>query len=144
LHLEAVAEKPAAQPGENLTLQVEVINRSPVSMKLQSLHVLTNGEVTPVGKVLVPNETFIHKTTIALPKDLPFSHPYWLRQPGTVGTYAITCSGGTDDDYSFDYAPGTLEVTYSISGGGGCGIGPELALLVPALAWLRRRRRRIA
>ena len=29
LHLEAVTEKPAAQPGENLTLQVEVINRSP-------------------------------------------------------------------------------------------------------------------
>jgi Alpha/beta hydrolase domain/MBG domain (YGX type) len=56
-----------------------------------------------------------------------------------VGTYPITCSGGADDDYSFAYFQGTLEVTYSISGGGGCGIGPELALLVPALAWLRGR-----
>ena len=50
LHLEAVAEKPAAQPGENLALQVEVINRSPVPVKLQSLRVLTNGEVTPSEK----------------------------------------------------------------------------------------------
>ena len=90
LHLEAVTEKPAAQPGENLTLQVEVINRSPVAVKFQSLRVLTSGEVTPVGKVLVPNEVFIQKSTVALPKDLPFSHPYWLRQPGTVGTYAVS------------------------------------------------------
>ena len=57
-----------------------------------------------------------------------------------VGTYPITCSAGADDDYSFAYSPGTLEVVYSISGGGGCGVGPELALLLPALAWLRRRR----
>ena len=25
-----------------------------------------------------------------MPKDLPFSQPYWLRQPGTVGTYAVS------------------------------------------------------
>ena len=61
-----------------------------------------------------------------------------------VGTYPITCAGGADDDYSFAYVPGTLEVTYSISGGGGCGIGPELALLLPALAGLRRRAGRSA
>ena len=35
LHLEAVTEKPVAQPGENLTVQVEAINRSPVEVKLQ-------------------------------------------------------------------------------------------------------------
>ena len=75
LHLEAVTEKPAAQPGENLTLQVEVINRSPLAVKFQSLRVLTSSEVTPVGKVLVPNKVFIQKSTVALPKDLPFSHP---------------------------------------------------------------------
>jgi hypothetical protein len=27
-------------------------------------------------------------------------------------------------------------------GGGGCGIGPELAIALPLLAWLQRRRRR--
>ena len=34
LHLEAVTEKAMAQPGENLALQVEAINRSPVAVKL--------------------------------------------------------------------------------------------------------------
>ena len=121
LHLEAVTEKPAAQPGENLTLQVEAINRSPVAVKFQSLRVLTNGEVTPVGKVLVPNEVFIQKTTVALPKDLPFSHPYWLRQPGTVGTYAVsdqTLIGRPENPPSFPVEVtlriGGEEITYSL------------------------------
>ena len=83
LHLEAVTEKPAAQPGENLTVEVEAINRSPVKVKFQSVRVLKNGAVTPVGKRLSPNELVTQKSTVTLPQDLPFSEPYWLRQPGT-------------------------------------------------------------
>lgn len=90
LHLEAVTEKPAAQPGENLTLQIELINRSPVKVKFQSLRILSNGVVQPVGKVLPPNEIFIQKTTVALPTNLPYSQPYWLRQRGTSGTYSVS------------------------------------------------------
>ena len=90
LHLEAVAEKPAAQPGA----------KSGASGRGNQS--LAGGGETPIAarvderrghasrKVLVPNEVFIQKTTIALPKDLPFSQPYWLRQPGTVGTYAVS------------------------------------------------------
>ena len=79
LHLEAVTEKAAAQPGESLTIQIEATNRSPVEVKLKS----------PAAKILPPNELVTEKTTVALPKDLPFSGPYWLRQPGTVGTYTV-------------------------------------------------------
>ena len=121
LHLEAVTENPAAQPGENLTLQVEVINRSPLAVKFQSLRVLTSSEVTPVGKVLVPNEVFIQKSTVALPKDLPFSHPYWLRQSGTVGTYAVsdqTLIGRPENPPPFPVEAtlqiGGQEITYSL------------------------------
>ena len=53
------------------------------------MRVLKNGAVTPVGKRLSPNELVTQKTTVTLPKDLPFSEPYWLRQPGTIGTYAV-------------------------------------------------------
>ncbi len=114
LHLEAVTEKPAAQPGENLTLQIEAINRSPVEVKFQSLRVLTDGEVTPVGKILVPNEVFIQKSTVALPKDLPFSQPYWLREPGTIGTYAVsdqTLIGRPENPPPF-----SIEVTFQVGG----------------------------
>ncbi len=89
LHLEAVTEKAAAQPGENLDLQVEAINRAPVKVTFQSLRVLQNGVVTQVGKRLSPNELFTQKSSVTLPKDLPYSQPYWLREPGTVGTYTV-------------------------------------------------------
>ncbi len=79
LHLEAIVDKPVAQPGEELAIQIEAINRSPVTVKLKS----------PIADTLPPNERKTEKTTIALPKDLPYSEPYWLRQPGTVGTYAV-------------------------------------------------------
>ncbi len=89
LHLEAVTEKPLAQPGEDLALQVEAINRSPVTVKFESLRVLGAAAIS-VGKELLPNELFTQKTSVALPKALPFSQPYWLRQPGTDGTYAVS------------------------------------------------------
>ncbi len=79
LHLEAVTEKAAAQPGASLTIQIEAINRSPADVKL----------TTPVQKILPPNEPVTEKITVELPKELPFSEPYWLRQQGTVGTYAV-------------------------------------------------------
>lgn len=79
LHLEAVVEKPLAQPGEELAIQIEAINRSPLEVKLTS----------PIEESLPPNELKTEKITITLPKDLPYSEPYWLRQSGTVGTYAV-------------------------------------------------------
>ncbi len=68
LHLDAVTEKPAAQPGENLPLQIEAINRSPVEVKLESLRVLKTGKTIPIGKMLAPNELLTEKTTVALPR----------------------------------------------------------------------------
>jgi len=90
LHLEAVTEKPVAQPGENLAIQIEAINRSPVEAKLQSVGALSAGTATTVDKILSPNELFTHKTAVPLPSNLPFSEPYWLREPGTLGTYAVS------------------------------------------------------
>jgi LmbE family N-acetylglucosaminyl deacetylase len=90
LHLEAVTEKPIAQPGEKLALQVEAINRSPVEVKFESMRAGPDGASIPVAKALVPNELFTQKTSVALPRDLPFSQPYWLREPGTIGTYAVS------------------------------------------------------
>ena len=89
LHLEAVTEKPMTQPGENLALQLEAINRSPVAVKFESWRVLPGSAPLAVGKNLLPNELLTEKTSVALPVDLPFSQPYWLRQPGTDGTYAV-------------------------------------------------------
>ncbi len=90
LHLEAVTGKPIAQPGEKIDLQVEAINRSPVEVKFESMRVGPDGASVPVAKALAPNELLTEKTSVALPGDLAFSQPYWLREPGTIGTYAVS------------------------------------------------------
>src|SRR5262249_13242935 len=90
LHFEAVTAKPLAQPGESLGLQIEAINRSPEAVTFKSVGVLKGGKESPLGKPLLPHELLTEKTTISLPNDLPFSEPYWLRDPGTVGTYTVT------------------------------------------------------
>ena len=68
LHLEAVTEKPKAQPGEKLGFQIEAINRSPVKMKWQSMKILT-GKPQSIGKALSPNELQTEKETFSLPND---------------------------------------------------------------------------
>ena len=89
LHMEAVSEKPAAQPGEPLAMQIEAINRSPVPVKLKSMRLLANGETTAVDAELPEGALVTKKLTINIPATLPFSQPYWLREAGTPGTFAV-------------------------------------------------------
>ena len=46
-----------------------------------------------------------------------------------VGSYPINCSGGSDNNYDFDYVPGTLKITYAI--GGMCMGTPGHTILQP-------------
>jgi len=89
LHLAAVTEKSAAQPGEPLNVQIEAINRSNVPVKWKAMRLLANGESTSVDTALPEGELITRKAPVQLPADLPFSQPYWLRQPGTLGTFAV-------------------------------------------------------
>jgi hypothetical protein len=54
------------------------------------------------------------------------------------GKYVLQLVG---DDSELQTAD-TVTINARRPGGGGCGIGPELAAMVPLLAWLHRRRRR--
>ncbi len=90
LHLEAVAEKAAAQPGESLNLQIEAINRSAVPVEFKSMRLLAGGEKQTIDAALPPNELITRKAIAKIPETLPFSEPYWLREPGTLGTFAVS------------------------------------------------------
>ena len=114
LHLEAVSEKLAAQPGETPALQIEAINRSPVPVKWKSLRLLGNGEVTAVDAALPNGELITKKASVKLPTTLPFSQPYWLREPGTPGTFAVadqTLIGRPENPPAFP-----VELTFEIGG----------------------------
>ena len=114
LHMEAVSEKIAAQPGETLAMQIEAINRSPVSVKWKSMRLLANGEVTAVDLALPNGQLITKKAEVKLPATLPFSQPYWLREAGTLGTFAVadqTLIGRPENPPAFP-----VEVTVEVVG----------------------------
>ena len=121
LHMEAVSEKPAAQPGEPLAMQVEAINRSPMPVKLKRMRLLADGEVTQVDEALPDGTLITKKLTITIPKTLPFSQPYWLREPSAHGVFTVadqTLIGRPENPPPFPveltFEVGGQEIVYSV------------------------------
>jgi hypothetical protein len=81
-----VATVSAAQP---LPLKFEAINRSKVPVQLLNVRTPFSGETFPLDLSL-PTDQFVAKDLAPnLPKDITWSQPYWLRQPATLGTFAV-------------------------------------------------------
>ena len=89
LHFESVAAKPSAAPGQTLSLQIEAINPSNVEVKFRALTFPASGETIPVDTALAANQSFKKAVTPKLPETLPYSQPYWLRQPWTIGRFDV-------------------------------------------------------
>src|SRR5262249_1337890 len=49
-----------------------------------------SGETVAIDSALAPNQLFKKSLAPKLPEDVPYSQPYWLRQPGTVGTFNVS------------------------------------------------------
>jgi hypothetical protein len=103
LHLAAATDRPAVQPGETFTLQLEAINRSRVSV-----FATIGGERIELKQ----DELVTRKQEIKLPENAPSSQPYWLREAPTDGTFAVadqTLIGRPENPSPVD-APFTIEV----------------------------------
>lgn len=89
LYLEAVAENQSVTPGSNLKVKWEAINRSTVEMKLLSL-VIQPDKQTIEQSFPLKNNLFESETiSISIPKDTPYTSPYWLNEKGTTGMYSV-------------------------------------------------------
>lgn len=89
LFLEAVTESQYTAPNSTITIHVEAINRAPVSMRLNKISygghtLLANNEP------LIKNTRFEKEYPITIPSDAVYSSPYWLKEKGTVGLYAVS------------------------------------------------------
>jgi len=89
LYVEVTAADYAATPGTPVKLQVEVINRAEVPVTLQRINYTFASKDTTINQSLANNEPLKYTSTTILPANMPYSQPYWLRQPGTLGMYAI-------------------------------------------------------
>ena len=89
LYLEAVAQNQEATPGSNIKLKLEAINRSSIPMQLLSVTSLPNIIKTAQNQDLKNNILNTINLDLQLPETINYTQPYWLKENGSVGMYAV-------------------------------------------------------
>jgi len=114
LHIESSTAIAAVSPGQKLPIKLEAINRSAVPVKLISVRTPQSGEMVRMDSSLARDEFITKDLEPTIPPDAPYSQPYWLRKPATLGTFTV------DDQQLIGLAenppPFPLEVTLEIAG----------------------------
>ncbi len=89
LHVETIMPAAEVVAGETLALRHEVIARS--SVPVRWLETRVPGRLSsPEGSLLLPpNRTVSRDVEATLSSSTPLSHPYWLREKGTVGMHEV-------------------------------------------------------
>jgi LmbE family N-acetylglucosaminyl deacetylase len=89
LHVEASTTDETVTPGQNIPIKLDAINRSNIPVTLQEARCLLSGDSTKIGAALPTNELVTKDLSCKVPENTPYSQPYWLREPGTLGTFAV-------------------------------------------------------
>ncbi|WP_338644977.1 PIG-L family deacetylase [Flavobacterium sp. KS-LB2] len=89
LYLEAVAQNQEATPGSTIKIKLEAINRSSAPIQLMSVTSLPEKINTPQNRELKNNILNNINLNLKLPESINYTQPYWLRENGTVGMYAV-------------------------------------------------------
>lgn len=87
-HETATADFSAA-PGEEMTLRTEVITRSTIPVVLNKVSIDPIGLDTAFNKSMANNQGLIWPRKVRLPKDLPYTSPYWLNDAASTGMYTV-------------------------------------------------------
>jgi len=89
LYVETTAGGPSATPGSAVELSMEVINRSKIPVELLSVSILPAGQDTSLALALEYNEGHKLFKTVALPEEMAFTSPYWLKKKWQEGRYTV-------------------------------------------------------
>jgi LmbE family N-acetylglucosaminyl deacetylase len=89
LFLEAKADDYTACPGENLNIKIEAINRSDADVNLESVRFKQLGVGSNYGVRLKNNQDAQLEASVTLPAGMPYTQPYWLKEPNTLGMFQV-------------------------------------------------------
>jgi len=89
LYFEAVASDYSASPGDSVAVTVEVVNRSPVAIKLNGFAVKGLSVKEEMNAELEFNKSLTFKKSYKVPESMPYSQPYYLQKQGTIGMYSV-------------------------------------------------------
>ncbi len=88
LFLEAVTNSQSTTRQTKVNVKLEAINRSETPMELVEVR-YQNQDVFSNTQSLENNSRFTHENEILIPKDTPFTSPYWLKDEGTTGLHNV-------------------------------------------------------
>jgi hypothetical protein len=89
LHVEASTATETFTPGQTAAIKLDAINRSVVPITLQEVRFPNTGESIKIDAALPSNELVTKDLSFRISNDTPYSQPYWLRKPGTLGAFAV-------------------------------------------------------
>ena len=93
LFLEVVASDYSFTPGDSVSFTIEAINRSAVSTEWKSVEIMAQGKdqvwSQTINQRLPENQRINESGAFQANLQPPFSDPYWLRKPGTLGMYRV-------------------------------------------------------
>src|SRR5438105_4377058 len=89
LYMESSTALAAVSPGQLLPIKFDAINRSPVPIRLISVHAPVSGETLRIDALLARDQFFTKDLGPTLPANMVYSQPYWLRKPPTVGKFTV-------------------------------------------------------
>lgn len=90
LYLEASAKAPYGNPGSDIEISIEAINRSNAKIKLKSVGISPTGaQITP-ATILAPNKRNNFEIALQIPPDTQYTNAYWLNEKGSLGMYRVS------------------------------------------------------
>ncbi len=89
LYIEAVADESSATPGQEIELAIEAINRSDVSVFLNSVTYQPMRVDSTLNLRMDGNQVYKFYKKMKLPVDMPLTTPYWLNKNASLGMYAV-------------------------------------------------------
>jgi LmbE family N-acetylglucosaminyl deacetylase len=89
LHVETSTATETFTPGQTAAIKLEAINRSNIPVILQEVRFPHTGESNKIDAALASNELVTKDLSYRIPDDAPYSQPYWLRKPASLGTFAV-------------------------------------------------------
>lgn len=89
LYLEASSENATACPNENITVNIEAINRSKSDILLNGITLRETNKTLKTEDKLIFNQPFKYKVETVIAAITGYTSAYWLLQEGTNGMYKV-------------------------------------------------------
>ena len=114
LYLTLKADQPSYAVGDSIKIGLEIVNRSDMDIRIDKMKFKNRVNPVSFNAPLPNNKPFYADLNFVIPSSTKFTHPYWLREPGTLGMYTVNdpeIIGKPENDPAI-----TGEVTLLLSG----------------------------